>query len=296
MDTECRIDFMTSKSAAARRWQCEIPQWISEFESRYSRFRPDSLISRINRAAGREWVAIDSETESLFLLCEWFFRATNGIFDPTLLPLIELWDYRGADPRVPPDEAIQAARARIGWGKVQRAPGRIFLPEAGMGLDLGGIAKEYAVDRVLEMVVASGIDDVLVDFGHDIRVHGEPPEGGPWRIGLEDPRDPGKCWTGLAVRDRAVCTSGDYLRYFSIGARRYGHILDPRTGKPVNNGCQAVSVIAPTCTEAGILSTTAFILGGAEGLDFLNAQYQAAGCLWMGNHCLQTRRLAEYAC
>ena len=105
---------------------------------------------------------------------------------------------------------------------------------------------------------------------------------------------PGRCWAGVAVRDRAVTSSGDYLRGFEIGGRRYGHILDPRTGHPVANGCRSVAVIAPTCTEAGILSTTAFILGPREGLDFLEHQYQAAGCLWDEARCLQTRRFHEY--
>jgi thiamine biosynthesis lipoprotein len=144
------------------------------------------------------------------------------------------------------------------------------------------------------MALGRGIRNVVVNFGHDLRVHGEPPEGGPWRIGLEDPNDPGRCWGGVAVRDRAVTTSGDYLRHFTAGGVRYGHILDPRTGHPVNNGCRAVSVIAPTCTEAGILSTTAFILGAREGLEFLDGYYQAEGCIWHQDQRIETRRFDEY--
>ena len=294
MGTCCRIDFQQPARGRAEEFKTRVLAWLEDFENRFSRFRPASLVSRINAAAGREWVEIDAEAASLFALCDWFHWVTRGIFDPTSLPLLQLWDYHVPQPVLPASEQIEAARSRIGWPRFRREGRRVFLPEPGMGLDFGGIGKEYAVDRVIEMAAAHGIANAIVDFGHDVRVRGEPPERGPWRIGLEDPADPGRCWAGVAVRDRAVTSSGDYLRGFEIGGRRYGHILDPRTGHPVANGCRSVAVIAPTCTEAGILSTTAFILGPREGLDFLEHQYQAAGCLWDEARCLQTRRFHEY--
>src|SRR4029077_8226628 len=189
---------------------------------------------------------------------------------------------------------IQSTQELVGWRKIQRRPGAIFLPREGMCLDLGGIAKEYAVYRVLTLVLQRGIESVLVDFGADVRVHGEPPEKGAWHIGLEDPKNPGQVWVGVAVTNHAVATSGDYLRHFLHQGRRYGHILDPRTGYPVHNGILSVSVIAPHCTFAGILSTSAFILGAKEGIDLMGLSPGVEGCITTDSTRHQTRGFYAY--
>ena len=295
LGSPCRIRFAAPASAAATLSDAVI-QWIAEFEARYSRFIPTSLVSRITEAAGKNWVETDPETDRLLAMCHESHFITRGTFDPTALPLIKLWDWKASPPVVPDDAAIEATLKKVGWRKVQRAPGKVFLPEAGMALDLGGIGKEYAVDQVSQLAVQSGATSILVDFGHDVRVHGPAPEKKPaWHIGLEDPTQPGKCWTGLAVNNQSVATSGDYLRNFVRDGKRYGHILDVRTGRPVANGCRAVSVIAPTCTLAGMLSTTAFVLGAEEGLRLLDATYQAAGCLLTEAGTFTSRRFYDYA-
>jgi len=295
LGSPCRVRFAAPPSAA-KTLPDAILQWVAQFEARYSRFIPTSLVSRITAAAGREWVETDPETDQLLALCHEAHFITRGTFDPTALPLIRLWDWK-ANPAVLPDEAaIAAAKQKVGWRKVQRAPGKVFLPEPGMALDLGGIGKEYAVDQVAQLAVHSGATSVLVDFGHDVRVHGPPPDKKPaWHIGLEDPMQPGRCWTGLAANNQSVATSGDYLRNFVHAGKRYGHILDVRTGRPVANGCRAVSVIAPTCTIAGMLSTTAFVLGPEEGLRLLDATYQAAGCIVTESRTFASRRFYEFA-
>jgi FAD:protein FMN transferase len=269
MSTTCRVHFRTLEPTLARDFQGEVLRWVAWFEARYSRFIPDSLIGRINAAAGCHWVEVDPETDALFNLCQEMVFFTRNVFDPTSLPLIRQWNWKANPPVIPDQQAIEGARELVGWSKVQRRPGAIFLPREGMCLDLGGIGKEYAVDRVLTFALQRGIENVLVDFGADVRVHGEPPEKGAWHVGLEDPRNPGRCWTGVAVTHHAVATSGDYVRNFVHAGRRYGHILDPRTGHPVNNGTLSVSVIAPHCTFAGILSTAAFVLGAKDGLDMI---------------------------
>jgi len=294
MGTDCHIDFAAASPAAAGRFKQFVADWLAQFESKYSRFLPDSLLMKINAAAGKDWVEIDAETESLFALCDWFHWSTNGVFDPTSLPLIRMWDHQQARTAVPTDDEIKAARKLVGWTRVLREKGRVKLPDAGMAIDLGGIGKEYAVDRVLETALSQGIESLVVNFGHDLRVHGQPPEGGSWRIGIEDPTDTGRCFTGVGITDRAVCTSGDYLRYTVINGKSYGHILDPRTGVPVNNGCKSVTVVAPSCTEAGILSTTAFILGAKDGLDFLTKYQQAEGCIWADGMVYQTEGFRKY--
>jgi len=294
MGTICRVHFRNPNPALARDFQNEVLQWIAQFEAKYSRFLSDSLVCRINAAAGEHWVDIDPETEGLLNLCGQMVFFTRGAFDPTALPLIQLWNWKANPPVIPTDAQLGAARELCGWNKVQRRPGGVFLPRVGMSLDLGGIGKEYAVDCVTQLARNQSIEGVLVDFGQDVGVHGLPPEKPAWHIGLEDPLHPGNCWAGVAVKNQAVATSGDYLRHFTKDGRRYGHIIDPRDGLPVHNGCMAVSVIAPTCTAAGILSTTAFILGPQEGLNLIGSHMGAEGAITTENSRHQTRRFHEY--
>jgi thiamine biosynthesis lipoprotein len=295
MSTTCRVHFQAADAKLAEVFQTEVLNWVSWFEARYSRFIPDSLIGRINTAAGEHWVEIDPETEALFKLCQDMIFFTRGVFDPTALPLMKLWNWKAQPPVMPVPEAVRTAQELVGWSKVRRRPGAIFLPRSGMMLDLGGIGKEYAVDRVLTMGLQHGIENILVDFGQDVRVHGHPPGHESWVIGLEDPHQPGKCWTAVIVNNHAVATSGDYVRHFVFQGRRFGHIIDPRTGYPVDNGVLSVSVVAPHCTFAGILSTAAFVLGPREGLEMMSLCPGVEGSLITTNNRFQTKGFIRYA-
>jgi FAD:protein FMN transferase len=279
MGTRCRICLVEPTRQAANEYLNQVLNWVADFEARYSRFLNDSLIGCINSAAGKMWVEVDEETDRLFKLCNDLCFLTRGAFDPTALPLIRLWNWKANPPVVPSEEAIRAARELTGWNKIQRRRGAIFLPQPGMCLDLGGIGKEYAVDMVVALAAQYGIEHVLVDFGQDIRAQGHPPGRPAWHVGLEDPQNPGSCWGSVAVPHQAVASSGDYLRHFVHQGQRYGHIIDPRTGFPVRNGCLAVNVVASTCTIAGILSTTAFILGPQEGFHLINGYHGASGAV-----------------
>jgi thiamine biosynthesis lipoprotein len=294
MGTVCRVQCGGVSPLTARPFFDEVLAWVARFEARYSRFLPGSVISRINAAAGQQWVEVDSETEQLLELCGEMVFVTRGVFDPTTLPLIRLWNWKTPPPALPTAAQIQAAAELCGWNKLERRPGAVFLPCAGMCLDFGGIGKEYAVDRVTQLAGQWGLANVLVDFGQDVRVAGHPTERPAWHVGLEDPKQPGHAWTGLALTRHAVATSGDYLRHFMHGGRRYGHIVDPRDGQPVRNGCLSVSVIAPTCTQAGILSTSAFILGPTEGLQLISQCLGAEGCIITSRTRHQTRRFHEH--
>ena len=294
MGTHCRVNCHGVSAEVARDFQREVIAWVAQFEARYSRFIPDSLIGRINAAAGEHWVETDPETDRLFSLCKELYFFTRGAFDPTALPLIQLWNWKQSPPMLPEAASLQAARALVGWTKVQRRPGGIFLPQRGMALDLGGIGKEYAVDCVMNLAVQRGIANVLVDFGQDVRVRGHAPDKKFWTIGLDDATHPGKCWAGVAVTDHAVATSGDYLRNFTLNGRRYGHIIDPRTGYPALNDCRAVSVIAPSCTIAGLLATSVCILGAKEGMQLVEFHPGAAGAVTTDSTKLYSRKFHEY--
>lgn len=294
MGTRCRVLLAGCSLTAGNAYLDTVLNWVADFESKYSRFLEGSLISRINAAAGCHWVEVDEETERLIQLCADLNFFTRGAFDPTSLPLTRLWNWKAKPAVIPEPKAIREAMELVGIHKVLRRPGGVFLPRAGMCLDFGGIGKEYAVDYVAAMAAHHGIKNVLVDFGQDIRAHGQPPGRPAWHIGLEDPRQPGLCWASVAVRDHAVASSGDYLRHFVHAGKRYGHIIDPRTGDPVSNGSLAVNVVAPTCTVAGILSTTAFILGPQDGYHSINSHHGASGAILTENGNSITPRFYEH--
>ncbi|MEI6085212.1 MAG: FAD:protein FMN transferase [Verrucomicrobiota bacterium] len=294
MGTSCSVTFAAPTAAAERDFTYTVLRWVAAFEVKYSRFLPDSLIGRINAAAGSEWIAIDAETDRMFTLCDQLTFMTQGAFDPTALPLIQLWNWKAQPAIIPDDTAIAAARELVGWNKVQRQPDRVFLPEPGMALDLGGFGKEYAVDCVAQLATSFGIRSALIDFGQDVRALGHPPGKHAWHVGLEDPNHPGACWNSVAATDIAVATSGDYRRCFVKDGRRYGHILDPRTGQPVDNGCLSVTVIAPSCTMAGVLSTSAFIIGPRDGIRLIETCTGAEACILTAKGNYETRRFQTY--
>jgi len=296
LGTQCEVQYAApGGDGQALEFERQATAWVQAFEAKYSRFRPDSLVSRINIAAGAEWVEVDAEMEQMFKLCDTLHFMTQGILDPTALPLIRLWNWKAQPPVMPSPAQIAAALRLVGWAKVQRAPGKVFLPEAGMALDFGGFGKEYAVDLVAQIGLAAGLADVLVDFGHDIRALGAPPGRPAWHIGLEDPARPGDALGSIAVYgSKGVASSGDYIRSFTVEGRRYGHIIDPRTGRPVANGCTQATVIAATCLHAGVLSTTSFVLGQAKGIEFIQSFPGAEGIVLTDKARAQTRGFYQY--
>lgn len=279
LGTNCDVQYVCADEARARAFELAAVGWVAAFEAKYSRFRPSSLLSRINAAAGGDWVDIDPEMELFLDLAGSLHQLTRGVLDVTALPVMRLWDYRAAQPRIPSKQEILAALQLVGWEKVQRQPGRVRLA-AGMAIDFGGWGKEYAVDAVAQLAGKHGINCALVDFGHDLCAVGAAPGKPGWHIGLEDPAKPGTaCWGSVAAKDCGIASSGDYVRGFTLNGRRYGHIVDPRTGWPVANGCRQVTVIARSCLQAGALSTAAFILGAEAGTAWVAEMPGAEACI-----------------
>lgn len=273
LGTPCAIQFRLDDEKKALQFVADALGWLSNFEAQFSRYRPDSMISRINSAAGKSWVNIDRHMSQLLDIADDLYRLTDGILDPTMLPLLKIWDWKSVHTRLPLERDIEAALALTGWQKLERKPGKVFLPVAGMGLDFGGFGKEYAVDQLVGIARYFGIVDALIDLGRDVYGMGGNGLHPFWHVGLEDGTKPGSCWGGVAVSEFALCSSGDYARRFEYKGKRYGHILDPRTGWPVANGMRAVSVCAPTCLQAGIYSTAIFVMGRDQGLKFAACGY-----------------------
>lgn len=294
MGTRNQIIFEQQNIASSQNLIKDLTDWLTEFELRYSRFISSSLVSTINNQAGGDPVSLESRDEELFALCDWFYWRTKGIFDPTSGSLLTHWDYHLSTPTLPSPEELEKSRKTVGWSQVERSSDFIRLPHQGMKLDLGGIGKEYAVDQAAKKLEAAGIQSYMISFGRDIRCAGHAPGEHSWRIGLEHPHLTDQCWAGVGLNKGAIAASGQARRFLEIEGQSYGHLLDVRTCKPAQNNTQASWVIAPTCTEAGILASAACILGFPEGLNLIETTTQTAGCLWSGTNIHQTRRFNRY--
>jgi len=295
LGTTCEVQYAASSDTQAKDFEIKTQDWVKSFEQKYSRFKPDSLLSKINEAAGVAWIDIDPEMEVMLKLCDSLYFTTQGILDPTTLPLIKLWNWKSENPVIPSNADITEALRKVSWKKVERSPGKIKLPEKGMALDFGGFGKEYAVDYVAQIALEHGISSALVDFGHDIRTLGTPPGRQAWHIGLENPLKPGTHQSSLAiVGNKGIASSGDYIRSFTYNGKRYGHIIDPRTGWPVSHGSLQSTIVASSCLMAGALSTTSFILGIPKGIDFIQSFPGAEGLITAGDSRAQTRAFFTY--
>ncbi len=290
LGSRCQLFYGAETVEMAERFRRAASNWLEAFEARCSRFRPTSELSRINANAGVDWVEVDPQIEALLQLCDQCHFVTEGAFDATSLPLSLLWDWKRQHDSLPSAAEISRAQESVGWKRVQRRPGAVFLPEKGMMLDFGGVGKEFAVDCVKHLAIGMGIAQIMVDLGGDIAVQGDSPEGGGWYVGIEDPAKQDECFCGIRLRGgAAVATSGDYRRCFEYGGRTYGHILDCRTGWPVANGTRSATVIAPRCIAAGLFSTSAMILGGAQAIAMLERTIGVQGCLWCDGQLYETR-------
>lgn len=237
-------------------------------ERKFSRYRDDSALSRINAAAGSA-VPVDGETALLLDYAANCFALSEGRFDVTSGVLRRLWKFDGSD-RLPAREDVDQLTRSIGWDRVSWRNPVIELPP-GMEIDFGGFGKEYAVDRALHCIRQESLAPALVNFGGDLCVSGLRRGGQRWRVMIEpvDSTEAGPAW--LEVADGAITTSGDARRFLLKDGVRYSHILDPRTGWPVTGAPRAITVAAPSCMEAGIVSTLA-MLHGADAEAFLKAE------------------------
>ncbi len=265
MASRCEIRLAAASAAAARAVAEPALEEVRRIEAKYSRYRADSIVSRINAAAGIEPVACDEETLALLAYADAVYASSGGRFDITSGVLRKAWDFRLGT--LPSPHTLEALLPLVGWQHVRRDGASVMLAQAGMELDFGGFGKEYAVDRAAEILLAQGVAHGYVNLGGDMRFLGPRPDGAEWSIGIQHPRNAQRTIASVPFSRGALATSGDYERYFEAGGRRYCHILDPRTGMPVSYW-RSVSVVSPMAIAAGSCSTTAMLLE-RDGLDFL---------------------------
>ncbi|MDD4858293.1 MAG: FAD:protein FMN transferase [Candidatus Krumholzibacteria bacterium] len=230
-------------------------------ESVMSNWRSKSEISRLNAGSNGAPLEVSGELFSLVDSSLSYARATSGAFDVTVRPLVLLWGFQGEETKLPTDEDIARALERVGFAKISldSSKSTVMLPR-GMQIDLAGVAKGYAVDRCVAVLKGLGVRNALVNLGGNIYAIGSPRGEQGWKIGIRDPEGGARTVGSFFLRDQAVATSANYENFIEIDGKRYGHVIDPRTGHPVSTVLSA-TVVAPTGLASDALSTGLFVLG-----------------------------------
>jgi len=265
----------TEASAASVRTAVEGQ--LADIDAQMSTWKPQSDLSRYNTAPSGTWREVPAELFDVMQAAIALAADTQGAYDPTVGPLVELWGFGPGTPRrEPPERAeIDAVRARIGWQRVDLdvAARRVFQP-GGVHVDLSSIAPGHALDRIAAVLDARGIGDYLIEVGGELRAHGAKPDAQPWNVAIQRPLDSDSADGSIdaqhviALRNAALGSSGDYRHFFEDGGRRYAHRIDPRSGYPLDNGVASVTVLRERGIDADPLATALSVLGADDGMAY----------------------------
>ena len=245
-------------------------------------YDPSSQVAKVNEAAGVQPVTVDSDLIVMVERSRELSDMLGGTFDISVGPLTELWGVGKKGDYVPTDNELAPLLPLVDYHRIQvdKQSGTLYLPMAGMRLDMGGIAKGYATDKAIERLKAKGIKSALVNAGGNVRVIGTRNDGKAWRIGIQHPRDEDRLAAKLALTAwDTMETSGDYQRYFIKDAVRYAHIIDPRTGRQPG-GVASVTVMLNKSADGDIFSTALFILGPEKGMAALE-KFPGVEAVWV---------------
>jgi len=241
---------------------------IKEVDQLMSTYKPESEVSILNRQ-GQNHVSL--QTSRIIQEAIKFSEVTNGAFDITCRPLVNLWKRAKKEDKIPTLKEIEEARSLVSYKKIILQGDLVKFQEPGMQIDLGGIAKGWAVDKAIQALKKRGVRAALVNAGGDLFALGKRGLWKKWDVGIQNPRDEEKILTTIEVSHRGVATSGDYRRYFTLEGRRFSHIVDPRTGETVEDVPMSVTVVAPDATTADALATGIFVLGPEKGMRLIES-------------------------
>lgn len=258
MGSPCEIQIYCDEDVRARHIANLVIEEALRIETKYSRYREDSVLSHINRVAAKGGhTAIDEETLALLNYADTCYEQSGGLFDISSGILREAWDFKSN--KIPSPATIKKLLSRIGWNKIKFSSKIIEFTISGMQLDFGGIGKEYAVDRAAAICRQQGIELGLIDMGGDIRILGPHADGRPWSVGIRHPRRAAGLMASIEVYSGAIASSGDYERCIVLNGKRFSHIMNPKTGRPVQ-GMATVTVVAEQCVVAGSACTITMLM------------------------------------
>lgn len=272
MACEFAIQYHAADGAAANDAMLAALDLIDQLESQLTIYRDASEIIDINRRAVSEPVPVEPQLFALLELCAWLHRETRGAFDITSGPLSHVWGFLRREGRVPPDDDVAAALARVGSDKMtldleQRT---IHFTQPGVEINLNAVGKGYALDRAAQLLVERGVDDFLCHGGRSsvaARGHDRGQRADGWRIAVPHPHDLARTVGEIVLRDDSLGTSGAGTQFFEADGRRYGHVIDPRTGRPAD-GVYTATVVASTGAEADALSTAFYVMGPGGAAEY----------------------------
>ncbi len=254
---------------------------IARLESILSKYKENSGIYNINNSKDKaKPIKIHDEAFGIIKRSIEFSKLSDGAFDITCVPLLELWGFAGTPVLKTPDKnGIRKVLKNVGFENIilDEDKKTVSLSSNRMKIDLGGIAKGYAVDRAIAVLKDNGIKNAIVDAGGDIYCLGSKSKNLSWNVGIQHPRDKNKLISRISLKDKAVATSGDYERFFVIEGKKYSHIVNPKTGYPVEEVPMSVTVVADDCTIADALATAVFVLGPRDGIRLLNGMPNVSG-------------------
>ena len=281
MGTKFTIYLYAKDQAAASAAFDDAFDEIERIEEALSNYRETSELSRINREAGSHAVTTDPEVFGILQTSLDYSRRSNGAFDITVGPLMRAWGFFRGSGHYPTRRQLASARAHVGWRHVALDPAQrtVRFDMSGVELDPGGIGKGYAVDRVAARLREIGMTAALIDAGHStLYAIGAPPGRDGWPVQVPTPGDTSRSISTVKLRDNSLSTSGSYEKFFRLAGRVYCHIMDPRTGEPVQGRLQT-TVIAADATTTDALSTAMFVLGPQAGRELL--QQSKASAIWV---------------
>lgn len=255
-----------------------VKQILDDVELELNRTNKDSEIYRVNQAAGKNPVAV---SETTFIAVKDAMEdavASNGVFDPSVGPLVDLWGVGKEGAKKPADADVKKALALVRYEDVElnEAEHTVFLKRAGMSLDLGGTGKGYAADRIASYLLAQGFNSAIVDMGGNLLTVGLKPDGSEWKIGVQDPDQKRGASVGtLTIDGKAVVASGIYERYFMENGVRYHHIMDTDTGYPADNELASVTIVTDNAMKGEGLDNWVFCLGLDKGMKYIESREDA---------------------
>lgn len=271
LGTVCKITIYDQPSEEAFK---EAFSRIRDIEAKMSLHTQTSEIAKINAKAGLEPVAVSEDTFTVIEKALEIAMLSNGAFDPTIAPLVMAWDIAGDNPRRPPEEELQSLLPLIGYQHVVLDADEltVYLPKEGMALDLGGIAKGYAADEAAEILRSHGVKQAIVNLGGNVLTLGRKSDDTLWRIGVQDPEESRGAYAIIVqLDDTSLVTSGPYERFLVLEGETYHHILDTKTGYPVESDFTSASIITKSSLLADALSTSVYALGYEKGMEMINS-------------------------
>jgi FAD:protein FMN transferase len=271
-----------AKGLDRQKLQADVERVLAEIDRQMSTYRTDSEISRFNRAAAGEWFAVSAATADVVAAANEISEKTSGAMDVTVGPLVRMWHFGPKETtegsseisnqsfRPPSEEELEATRRRVGYQllEARAKPPALKKAVAGLEVDLSSIAPGYTIDQLSELLRRRGIKDFMVELGGEVRAAGEREDGTPWRVAIEQPElEKREMAAAVPLVNSALATAGGTHKFYKYGGRRYSHIINPATARPVRHALASVSVAADTCLEADGWDTPLTVLGPERGME-----------------------------